>query len=79
MEYLQSVLPASLSSKSFSTDRSSLDNQEQASPKATDQNRKIFVGNLNFRTNQDEVVELFSKFGEIEVRSDLRLLKSFWV
>ena len=30
------------------------------------QNQKLYVGNLNFEANEDQVRELFSNFGEVQ-------------
>jgi len=31
-----------------------------------EQNQKLYVGNLNFDANEDQVRELFSSFGEVQ-------------
>ena len=66
-------MPASWAIKKFSGS-SVLANEDRFASKGTDQfidksdsDRKLFVGNLNFQASEDDIHELFAKYGSIEV------------
>jgi RNA recognition motif-containing protein len=73
-------MPASWAIKKFSG-TSVLGNEDRFASKGTDQvidqsdsDRKLFVGNLSFQASEDDLHELFAKYGSIQVNPGAYLL-----
>ncbi len=71
-------MPASWAIKKFSGS-AVLANEDRFASKGTDQavdksdsDRRLFVGNLNFQASEDDIHELFSKYGSIQVNPSAR-------